>query len=192
MRLADCLDLCPLDPNKVAPGACGCGIADIDSDGDGVPDCHDACPGHPDSIDSDGDGVPDACDTCPGFPDRIDCNRNGIADGCDIQSGDSLDLNHDGVPDECQCAADIAPIGGDGAVNVDDLLLVIAAWGTNNQQFDIAPPGGNGIVNVDEASRSCALTRKRSCSIAASPDRNPRSNIPPAVLVKRTRWQSWC
>lgn len=35
-------DLCPDDPNKTAPGACGCGIPDIDTDNDGIPDCKDA------------------------------------------------------------------------------------------------------------------------------------------------------
>jgi hypothetical protein len=37
-------DLCPDDPDKVAPGACGCGMADIDSDKDGIADCIDSCP----------------------------------------------------------------------------------------------------------------------------------------------------
>ena len=32
-------DRCPDDPNKLAPGICGCGIPDDDSDGDGVADC---------------------------------------------------------------------------------------------------------------------------------------------------------
>ena len=51
------------------------------------------------------------------------------------------------IPD---CDADIAPAGGNGVVNVDDLLAIINAWGTNNLVMDIAPPGGNGIVNVDD------------------------------------------
>jgi hypothetical protein len=37
-------DCCPDDPNKTAPGACGCGQPDTDGDGDGTPDCHDGCP----------------------------------------------------------------------------------------------------------------------------------------------------
>jgi hypothetical protein len=41
----DCDDLCPSDPNKTDPGACGCGVVD-DADGDGFAfcgfDCDDA------------------------------------------------------------------------------------------------------------------------------------------------------
>jgi TolB-like protein len=41
------LDGCPDDPNKIAPGICGCGVLDTDSDGDGTPDCNDECPNQP-------------------------------------------------------------------------------------------------------------------------------------------------
>jgi hypothetical protein len=40
-------DQCPSDPNKTAPGVCGCGVADTDTDSDGVPDCNDICPNNP-------------------------------------------------------------------------------------------------------------------------------------------------
>jgi hypothetical protein len=40
----DCLDGCPLDPDKIAPGICGCGVPDIDTDGDLTADCLDGCP----------------------------------------------------------------------------------------------------------------------------------------------------
>ncbi len=55
----DACDQCPLDPDKTAPGACGCGVPDVDSDADGTPDCDDECP-----LDSDADGTPD-CETAP-------------------------------------------------------------------------------------------------------------------------------
>lgn len=53
------------------------------------------------------------------------------------------------------CPPDIAPPGGgDGAVNVADLLAVISSWGAcpappADCEADIAPPGGgDGTVNV--------------------------------------------
>lgn len=82
-----------------------------DSDGDGVCDVDDQCPGQDDALigtpcddgdactindiydancgcagtfeDTDSDGVCDADDLCPGFDDNIDSNSNGIPDGCE-------------------------------------------------------------------------------------------------------------
>ena len=42
-RQADCNETCDDDPNKLAPGACGCGVADTDSDDDGTPNCNETC-----------------------------------------------------------------------------------------------------------------------------------------------------
>ncbi len=57
------IDLCPDDPDKKLPGSCGCGTPDLDSDDDGIADCHDNCPNaaNLDQTDSDADGVGDAC-----------------------------------------------------------------------------------------------------------------------------------
>lgn len=50
------------------------------------------------------------------------------------------------------CPADISPQPmGDGVVNVNDLLMVISAWGNTAGPADLAPPpNGNFVVNVDE------------------------------------------
>ncbi len=51
----DCEDGCPEDPDKIAPGVCGCGIADEgDLDGDGILDCVDPCPSWPYECSEDG------------------------------------------------------------------------------------------------------------------------------------------
>lgn len=34
-------------------------------------------------VDSDGDGIPDSSDVCPGFDDHVDTDSDGIPDGCD-------------------------------------------------------------------------------------------------------------
>jgi len=58
-------DGCPRDAGKLAPGPCGCGVPDIDTDGDTIFDCQDRCPGDDDRIDNDGNGTPDCLDIVP-------------------------------------------------------------------------------------------------------------------------------
>ena len=47
------------------------------------------------------------------------------------RSGSVIDSNGNGVPDTCgPCTGDIAPLGhADGEVDIDDLLIVVGAWG---------------------------------------------------------------
>lgn len=70
-----------------------------DSDGDGVYDDMDRCPGTPTGVrvdntgcplDSDKDGVYDSVDRCPNTPTGIRVNRNGCP----------LDSDNDGIPDD--------------------------------------------------------------------------------------------
>jgi len=57
-----------------------------------------------------------------------------------------------GVPNPCP--ADIAPVGGNDVVNVEDLLAVIGTWGAcgnpDNCPADIAPASGDDVVNVQD------------------------------------------
>jgi hypothetical protein len=78
--VGDLCDQCPNDPLKQSLGDCGCGIADLDTNGDGVSDCLE----------------------CTG-----DFNRDGFVDGTDLSqlfqawgtSGGTEDLTGDGVVD---------------------------------------------------------------------------------------------
>lgn len=106
------IDQCPSDPSKDEPGDCGCGVADVDTDGDGAADCIDGCDedadklapgacgcGAPDT-DSDGDGTLDCDDDCP---DDASKSEPGAC-GCGQPETDS---DSDGTPD-CidQCPED--------------------------------------------------------------------------------------
>ena len=124
---SDVVDLCPDDFDKTDPGICGCGIPDVDSDGDGVMDCIDNCylVENADQLDTDGDGKGDACDNCPNDKnqDQKDSDGNGVGDECepalvdpdgdgvkntynqdncpDKPNPDQLDSDGDGIGDEC-------------------------------------------------------------------------------------------
>lgn len=110
----DNVDGCPGDPNKIAPGNCGCGVPDTDSDSDGTLNCFDNCPYDSDktepgicgchvpenTADSDGDGTIDCFDECP---NDFDKTERGVC-GC-------------GVPDSPENTADW---DGDGKINCLD------------------------------------------------------------------------
>ncbi len=104
----DCDDGCPGDPNKTAPGICGCGEPDVDSDEDGVMDCDDGCPSDPyktepgfcgcgvADVDSDGDGLLDCEDPCPTWSGEcIDDGETLL-----VAVGESIQDAIDAAPDE--------------------------------------------------------------------------------------------
>jgi len=123
-------DLCPDDPNKTAPGICGCGIADTDTDGDDTPDCNDECPNDP-LNDNDGDGICGDVDNCPGDAntDQADGDGDTVGDVCDNCPGDAntdqADGDGDTVGDVCDNCPDDAnteqvDTDGDGAGDACD------------------------------------------------------------------------
>ena len=89
-----------------------------------------------------------------------DCNNNFVLDLVDIQNGTSQDLNGNGIPDECEstpCPSDIA--GGDGQVDVNDLLAVITTWGScpgcppahcAADIVPLGPPQGDCQIDVND------------------------------------------
>lgn len=71
-----------------------------DTDGDGVPDATDICPGQDDKLDTDGDGIPNGCDVCEADnPD--DTDGDGVCDSIDLCPGenDAVETDGDGVID---------------------------------------------------------------------------------------------
>ncbi|RIK66854.1 MAG: hypothetical protein DCC66_12485 [Planctomycetota bacterium] len=158
----DACDGCPADPNKIAPGICGCGVADTDTDMDGVPDCADGCPNDPAKItpgvcgcgvadtDTDMDGTPDCNDGCPEDPDKI---APGIC-GCGVADTDTdmdgtADCN-DGCPEDpdkvapgvCGCGEPETDTDNDGTPDCND--------GCPNDPAKTAPGQcGCGVADTD-------------------------------------------
>lgn len=139
-------ETCDTDVNMCQAGTRPCGTFEVcdeearaclpDSDGDGIVDDEDKCPGFDDAMDADGDGVPDGCDNCPndpnegqydsdedyvgdvcdecpGYDDGADSDGDGVADGCDncptAANPDQVDSDTDGVGDACDQCPDTEP-----------------------------------------------------------------------------------
>lgn len=134
------LDGCPSDPNKLAPGTCGCGTLDIDSDGDGAMDCQDNCPndsskinpgtcgcGIPD-IDSDGDGTKDCQEECDSDPNKTSPGQCGCGVADTDSDGDGTMDCQDGCPSDagkinpgqCGCGTPDIDSDGDGTADCHD------------------------------------------------------------------------
>ncbi len=121
---------------------------ELDSDGDGVPNDCDRCPGYNDNLDADGDNVPDGCDICPGYDDGIDSDHDGIPDGCDRCPGfdDALDADGDTVPDgcdECPGKDDYAPIG-------PDFPIPTSGWGNQQPAISFNSVNSSWLVSWKE------------------------------------------
>lgn len=108
----DC-DGCPNDPSKTAPGVCGCGVPDTDTDSDEVADCIDNCPTvpNPDQADCDSDGLGDVCDT--------DDDNDGVLDG-----NDACPCNKPGLAVDC-AGRPLRDCNGDCQVDGADLQCIV-------------------------------------------------------------------
>lgn len=84
----DCFDGCPFDPDKTAPGSCGCGVSEANLDSDPFPGCIDRCDNDPNNV-ALGDcgclgtdtvqpaGTPCGDPACPGQSNAT-CNGAGV------------------------------------------------------------------------------------------------------------------
>jgi hypothetical protein len=154
----DMADGCPLDPNKIAPGQCGCGLSDADLNGNGIGDaCEETGPIDPEA-DDDGDGVTNASDNCPTTPnpDQLDCDGDGVGNVCDncdlVFNPSQFDGDHDGLGAACDCSepdSDAqADSDGDGVPDFCD-----NCWLTGNP--DQADFDGDGRGDVCD---NCVVT----------------------------------
>lgn len=134
-------DLCPDDPNKTAPGICGCGVPDTDTDGDGAADCIDDCP------DDSGKILPGACGC--GMPD-IDTDNDGTADcndGCPEDAGKT-------APGVCGCGVADTDTDGDGTMDCNDGCpddpgkIAPGVCGCGIPDTDV---NNNGVIDCTEA-----------------------------------------
>lgn len=82
----DCVDQCPSDSQKTAPGACGCGHSDADDNRNGIPDCEDAPDGHGPGMSQDGGAILDAAQE----------QEAGMVGPCDPALSDCVDPDEDG------------------------------------------------------------------------------------------------
>ncbi len=92
----------------------------VDSDGDGVPDDIDICPGFDDNLDADSDGWPDSCDNCPDNfnPDQADADFDQIGDECD----------------GCCLPPTVGDVDQSGGVDITDISVLI-----DNQFLTLTP-----------------------------------------------------
>jgi len=103
-----------------------------DSDGDGVCDKDDQCPGEPD-VDTDGDGVLDCDDGCPTDPWKTGPGRCGCNE-VDTDIAGDYDCDGDFDADDYAAmgvALGICPgdLNGDAKVDGADLNVLLGAWG---------------------------------------------------------------
>jgi hypothetical protein len=81
--------MCASDPTKTEAGICGCGVLDLDTDGDGSYDCQDSCPSDPNKKGTGGcacGSIKDTPGACGCNVLDTDANGNGQADCLDPNS----------------------------------------------------------------------------------------------------------
>ena len=131
----DHLDGCPTDPNKVEAGICGCGVVDLDTDLDGIPNCVDD--------DSDNDGLTDLEEKSLGTdPFNWDTDGDGLSDGIEINEGTDP-LNPDSQPPSGAIPIPTSPLPvelPDSSISVGGVLLAAVK---ESNLIELKPIDGN-------------------------------------------------
>ncbi|GJM26463.1 MAG: hypothetical protein DHS20C16_28780 [Phycisphaerae bacterium] len=129
----DACDDCPNDASKAAAGVCGCGVAETDSDVDGVPNCNDLCQGTPPgtAVDDEGCAIPLPQTSLPGADceSTADCvegevcvdtvcqvSTNGCETSQDCPQGETC-VDGECTTDDAACTANADCPTGQNCVN---------------------------------------------------------------------------
>ena len=141
-----------------------CGRGAEDTDGDGVADTSDNCPGvsNSEQANVDGDLLGDACDTV----DNRDGDADGISDAndnCpDAANADQDDADGDDIGDDCD-SQDNGDVDGDGVQNHVDNCVDTA----NTDQAD---GNGDGIGDACDGDGDRVANTRDNCPAAANAD----------------------
>ncbi len=161
----DGCDGCPTDPNKSAPGSCGCGSPDTDTDSDGTADCVDNCPSiaNASQADGDSDNVGDLCDNCPATGNSDQANSDvGEFDqqsvvstaaigassvfAADIDGDEDIDLLSASASDNK--IAWYENIDGDGTFGSQQVISTAATWAQAVFAADIDSDGDIDVLSA--------------------------------------------
>lgn len=144
----------------------------IDTDGDGVPDLQDVCPGGDDNSNSDGDVSPDFCDICP-FDADNDADGDGVCGDVDLcpLTADSSQIDTDG--DSSGDACDVCPldanndIDGDGVCGDVDVCPILSDPSQTDTDGDLI---GDACDFDDDNDGICDGSNAIEATCTAGPD----------------------
>lgn len=161
-------------------------LEDQDSDGDGVPDSMDKCPGTPAgvkvdengcAIDSDGDGVPDYLDQCPGTPAGLAVDARGCP----------LDSDFDGVPDHLDKCPD-TPAGtrvdANGCPLPGEKLAILVNVNFDFDKSNIRP---GDAIKLDGVARTLSDNPKISVRIEGHADSTGLDDYNMKLSIRRAK-----
>jgi hypothetical protein len=154
-------------------------VSDVDTDGDGTPDCNDLCPADPakteagvcgcgvSDVDTDGDGTPDCNDLCPADPGKTD---PGIC-GCGVADSDT---NGNGTVDCLEQGADLsiafksAPQEGQAGKAIAYTLKVSNGGPDSATSPTTSFSCSGGSYDVVKVSKGCTATISTSPEVTCS------------------------
>jgi hypothetical protein len=117
-------DGCPDDPAKLAPGLCGCGAADVDSDGDRIVDCTDECPGDSTDFTAPCSGNGCAAGKCRDLDQTCKSCGQPVSSGAQPTATDALAVLRAAIG-TLQCARCVCDVDGSNSVVATDALLTL-------------------------------------------------------------------